>query len=300
MKKHRNRQVEQISEKEQINKGQVRDRENVSLEKMGWNFKGVELLPLPVASYQDMQTLNDKEFEKLLEESINLFHDGAYKEVVLKSKSILKSSRIIFSKHYPFILEILAVALEKLGEIKEAVKVNHLFSYYAPDEHMAHTNLSRLYMLQGQIETAETEKGKSELKLMRKSLASGEGASHDKNASQLMIKDFEKQLEQKKKRFLDILEIEPNEEIALFQLGKISYDARQYNEAKKYLLQFLKVSPRHSLGHALLTKSFYALNQESHAREWLVKGLEIARANGDIMPLKLLEEVERKIGIKKS
>ena len=267
---------------------------------MGWNFKDVELLPLPVASYQGMQTLNDKEFEKLLEEGINLFHDGAYKEVVLKTKSILKSSRIIFSKHYPFILEILAVALEKLGEIKEAVKVNQLFSYYAPDEHMAHTNLSRLYMLQGQIETAEMEKGKSELKLMRKSLANGGGASHDKNTSQLMIKDFEKQLEQKKKRFLDILEIEPNEEIALFQLGKISYDARQYNEAKKYLLQFLKVSPSHSLGHALLTKSFYALNQESHAQEWLVKGLEIARANGDIMPLKLLEEVERKIGIKKS
>lgn len=235
------------------------------------------------------ETNADRFLKKQYEAAMKLFHGEKYAEVKKNLLPIADDKGMSCEKTYPEILEMLAVVAEKLDDRKKAIEYNRLFSYYDPDAVMPHTNLSRLLMLDGLIESAEKEKGIATMKQFRKgSSQSGEENEAEKKAA----------IEAKKKMFLNILAQDDSEEIALFSLGKLFFEEKDYVQAKKNLEKLTSINENHSLGWAFLSKSLLQLGEEALAKKSLEKGMIVAKKQGEMLPLKSMEEDYAKISKK--
>lgn len=245
-----------------------------------------------------VQTDAERYLKKQYEAAMRLFHDGKYIEMqkmllpivgdreMVGDRGLVSDKAMSCEKTYPEILEMLAVVAEKLNDRKSAIEYNRLFSYYDPNAVMPHTNLSRLLMLDGLIESAEKEKGIATMKQFRK----GDARNEEEDAAAKKAAS-----EAKKKMFLNILAQNDSEEIALFSLGKIFFEEKNYEAAKQKLEKLTTIDPMHSLGWAFLSKSLLALKQEALAKKSLEKGMAVAKEQGEMMPLKLMQEDYAKI-----
>jgi len=165
--------------------------------------------------------------------------------------------------------EALAILVEKEGKIDEALKLNKRFAELDPTAVMAHSNLSRLYMLKGLKDKAEEEQFK---------------AAQLSGKTEATESDTAAKLERNKEIFLKVLQLDDKDEIANFGLGKISLEEMQFEKAVNHLQIVVSNNAEYSKAYELLGLAFMKSGQKNDAQKTFEKGIEVAEKKGEFMP----------------
>lgn len=89
-----------------------------------------------------------------------------------------------------------------------------------------------------------------------------------------------------------ILEMDPNDDVAWFGLGKAYLDDGNFDDAAKALRQCIAVKPTYSAAYYALAQSLHKLNRLDECRTVCKTGIEVSTKNGDAMVTKNLETLE--------
>lgn len=191
--------------------------------------------------------------------------------------------------------EALAMTAEKQGRIDEAIVLNRRYADLDPDAIMAHTNLSRLYMLQGFKERAEEEQGKATLIEFRlKAKRRGTTAVAADDAAHRAAEAAER--ERKMGIFRQVLEMDPQDEIANFGLGKLFLETGDYPRAIGHLRSVIEHNADYSAAWELLCRALAKNGDFEEAIGHLRQGIDIATRRGDLMPAGAMKELLKGLG----
>lgn len=183
--------------------------------------------------------------------------------------------------------EALGVILSRLGRQAEAIAVMQDLLQIDPEEPMAHTNLSRFFMLQGDRETAEYHMAEASRLNMEKQRSAEQQArqAEQQAAAQAAARA------QMIAMFREVLESEDAEDlVANFGLGKIYADQQDYAQARPYLEKATQLDPLYSSAWLQLGKCLENLGDTAQAAEVYRQGMAAATRKGDLMPLKEMEQ----------
>ena len=178
--------------------------------------------------------------------------------------------------------EALGVFLAKQDKLDEAISLMKRLVEINPQEIMAHTNLSVYYMKQNRIEDAEFEKAEATALQFEKAI--------EKNMAKKLKKKEEEQkkieMEERVGMFKQVLEIDPQDQVANFGLGSIYLETGRYEEGLKPLKTVIEAHRDYSAAYLLLGKTWEKLSNREEAIEIYKQGIAAASKKGDLMPLK--------------
>ena len=89
-----------------------------------------------------------------------------------------------------------------------------------------------------------------------------------------------------------LLEIDPNDEVAYFGLGKALMAEEQYVEAADYLEKCIQVKPTYSAAYLALVESLLKVDKKDRAKEICAQGHAVSTKNGDMQVTKKLEAIQ--------
>jgi folate-binding protein YgfZ len=178
--------------------------------------------------------------------------------------------------------EALGVFLAKQDKLDEAISLMKRLVEINPQEIMAHTNLSVYYMQQNRIEDAEFEKAEATALQFEKAI--------EKNMAKKLKKKEEDQkkieMEERVGMFKQVLEIDPQDQVANFGLGSIYLETGRYEEGLEPLKTVIEAHRDYSAAYLLLGKTWEKLSNREEAIETYKQGIAAASKKGDLMPLK--------------
>lgn len=214
----------------------------------------------------------------LYEQALTIFADADETQAIP-----LLEAAIAKDPHLADAYEVLGVILSRQGRQEEAITIMKQLAEVAPEEPMAHTNLSRFYMLLGDKATAETHMAEAtRLNMLR---------SQQAVQAQRLAEQERARKEEMMGMFREVLESEDSEDlVANFGLGKALYDLERAAEALPYLEKATRVEPLYSVAWLHLGKAREALADFAGARHAYLRGREAAAEKGDLMPLKEMEQ----------
>ena len=93
-------------------------------------------------------------------------------------------------------------------------------------------------------------------------------------------------------QFKKVLTIDPTDETLWFGLGKAYMGDENWPEAISALESCIKVKSTYSAAYYSLAESLQKNHELEKCREVCVKGVEVATANGDLMVIKNLEQLQ--------
>ncbi|PIQ25357.1 hypothetical protein COW36_19490 [bacterium (Candidatus Blackallbacteria) CG17_big_fil_post_rev_8_21_14_2_50_48_46] len=194
--------------------------------------------------------------------------------------------------------ESLGVILSRQGEHQKAIEVMEKLLKLAPDEAMAHTNLSRFHMLLGDRDTAEKHMAEATRLNMLRQQAQAERQAQD----QAQKKAQEEGRIQMIAMFREVIETEdPDDLVANFGLGKIYLEQQAPEQARPYLESATRIDPLYSAAWLQLGKCLENLNLKAEALNAYREGIAAASRKGDLMPLKEMENrlqvLESSVGV---
>ena len=216
---------------------------------------------------------------ELYEEGLSYFREAESEEQEKVALELLQKSVEIDPKHSDA-YEALGVIYGRHQDFEKAIDLMDSLLEVDPDSVMAHTNKSLYLMKLGKIEEAEEEKGLATVASFKQY---GE-ESQAKRAEEEQKEQEEKELQDRERMFNEVLEIDPEDLIANFGLGDISYRRGQYEQAMGYLQKVLETDPKYSQAYLLLGKSYQALGKKEEAKDIFEKGVNIASSRGEMMP----------------
>lgn len=97
--------------------------------------------------------------------------------------------------------------------------------------------------------------------------------------------------------FENMLEADPENELANFTLGKLYLEAGHTEKSEKTLRKTLEINPRHSQTVRLLGQLLIDTDRQEEAVELLEKGIYSAHEKGEFMPRNQMQELLRGIGL---
>ena len=99
-------------------------------------------------------------------------------------------------------------------------------------------------------------------------------------------------IEQLKKLVL----MDPNDEVALFGLGKFLMEEGSFAEAAQYLEQCVKVKPDYSAAYLALAESLLKIDKKDRVREICQQGHAVSLKKGDLQVTKKIEAIQATLG----
>jgi Tfp pilus assembly protein PilF len=90
-----------------------------------------------------------------------------------------------------------------------------------------------------------------------------------------------------------VIQIDPNDEVAYFGLGKAFMDEGQFAEAAEYLEKCVKLKPSYSAAYLALVESLIKTDQKDRARQFLAEGHAASLKGGDMQVTKKLEAIQQ-------
>lgn len=181
--------------------------------------------------------------------------------------------------------EILGVILGHHEKFVEAIDFFKRLEEIAPEEPMVNTNLSLYYMKLGDKETAEDHAAQATMK----KFSHATGAASAKEREDNFKKAKKEEAERKKSMFLEVLEIDPKDSVALYGLGNVFSTLEDWEKARDYFEKALEVDQQNSALYAECGKAYEKLELPDKALKIYEKGMKVASARGDLMPLKDME-----------
>jgi len=97
-------------------------------------------------------------------------------------------------------------------------------------------------------------------------------------------------------RFRRLVEQDPADELANFSLGAALVEAGRFAAAVPHLQKVLAVNPRSSRAWQMLGVAQRGAGDREHAVATLTEGYRVARRQGDMLPLKAIEDLLRELG----
>jgi len=218
---------------------------------------------------------------ELHQQALGIFKD----EVDLETPIALLREAIALDPKFAEGYEALGVMLSKQNKLDEAIALMKRLAEIDPQEIMAHTNLSIYYMQQGRIEEAELEKAEATAIQFEKLVEESQAQKARETKAQ------EDREEQKRQigMFLEVLEIDPIDQVANFGLGSIYLDQERFSEALPPLRRVVENYPDYSAAYLILGKTLEKLEQKEDAAEVYRKGIATASKKGDLMPLREMQ-----------
>jgi tetratricopeptide (TPR) repeat protein len=222
-------------------------------------------------------------------------------------------------------LEVLGVVFERLGELDRAIEVTQRLIAVAPLSIMGHANLSRFFMLQGKIPEAEEMQGKARVLGWREQLtessASGalrieavpsedpasaaarSGASSGGGggflaalAAGAAAPADEDELARKVRTYRQLVELDPEDPMSHWTLGKALHEAGDAAGAEHHLREALRLDPRYSAAYLALGRVLVDREKLADAREVFQRGIAVADEKGDLQPKAYMEKHLRQLG----
>ena len=83
-------------------------------------------------------------------------------------------------------------------------------------------------------------------------------------------------------QFKKVLEMDPNDEVIRFGLGKLYAEAGKHEAAVEQLREVLRLKSEYSAAYLEMAKSLRAIQRTGEAEAILAQGLEIAQRKGDL------------------
>lgn len=172
----------------------------------------------------------------------------------------------------------LGVLMGRQERFDEAVAIMHELARIDENSVMAHTNLSMYYMRLGKIDMAEEEKTIALTKQMEANAREMDSKSNQDNQAIAKLEE----LKERQAMFEQVLEIDPEDEIALNGMGEVYLSLDQYRKAQEYLEKVIAINPKHSIAYLNLSRALMAQGQKPI--ELLKQGVEVASLKGEMMP----------------
>jgi folate-binding protein YgfZ len=232
----------------------------------------VSLLPF----YQLKSEL--EEAEELYYRAMDLFKVSSSQEDIqaepLLKQAIRKNPKLADA------YEVLGVILSRHERYDEAIALMKQLKDINPEEVMAYSNLSLYYMKKGMIPEAEEEKASATLVTFKMA------AKERKDRLEVERLEKEKVVEAKRRMvmFEQVLEIDDEDLIANFGLGKAKVDVGDAKDAIPYLLKCIDVKKDYTAAFLQLGLAYMKSNNQAKAIETFENGIECARKSGDMMP----------------
>jgi len=89
-----------------------------------------------------------------------------------------------------------------------------------------------------------------------------------------------------------LVQIDPNDDVALFGLGKFLMEEGSFAEAAQYLEQCVKVKPDYSAAYLALAESLLKVDKKDRAREVCQQGHAVSLKKGDLQVTKKIEALQ--------
>ena len=181
--------------------------------------------------------------------------------------------------------ETLGVLLSRHERFDEAIELMKKLKEINPDEVMAYSNLSLFYMKKGMIQEAEDEKAAATAASFKKA------AKERKQRIDAEKVEQEKAAEAKRRlsMFEQVLEIDPDDLVANFGIGKALLESGNPQDAVKYLKKCLDVKKDYTVAYLQLGLALTKSNNCAEAIEVYKAGIECANRTGDLMPKNEME-----------
>ncbi|EQC43201.1 tetratricopeptide repeat protein [Bacteriovorax sp. Seq25_V] len=213
--------------------------------------------------------------DDLYHRAIEIFHygDEAHALELIQSVQMLNPK---FADAY----EVKGAILGQQNKFQEAIDVMDELLEVDPDSVMAHTNKSLYLMKLGKIEEAEEEKSLATVASFKKF---GDEAKLKKEIEAKKQQELE-DLKRREGMFYQVLEIDPEDDIANFGLADIFYKRDDYENALAKVEVVLNVKPKYSQAYLLKGKILEALKDYHVAIDVYKAGIEIASTQGEMMP----------------
>ncbi|MCM8534972.1 MAG: tetratricopeptide repeat protein [Lentisphaeraceae bacterium] len=219
-----------------------------------------------------------EEAEDLYFQAMDLFKNSSEAEDIkaepLLKKAIQKDPKLADA------YETLGVILSRHERYDEAIAIMKQLKEINPEQVMAYSNLSLYYMKKGMIEEAEDEKAAATAVTFQIA------AKERKERIELEKYEQEKKAEAERRlgMFKQVLEIDHEDLIANFGLGKALLDSGQYEEAIPYLQKCLDVKKDYTVAYLNLGLAYMKSGNHAQAAEIFRNGIDCAKISGDMMP----------------
>jgi folate-binding protein YgfZ len=224
----------------------------------------------------------DERAAYLYDEAIRIFADGREDDALDRLEEALR-----LDPTHKDAYEAVGVILARSGRFHEAIDIFTRLEDLAPMEPMVNTNLSLYYMKIGDKATAEEHSAKALQKGMfgnsSRALSAAEMAAEHEAGQR-------RDAEAKKEMFRQVMEIDPEDSIALFGLGSAHLILGEWNDAARILEQANRVDPKNSAVYLARGKALEKLDHTADAVEVYKQGMDVASKKGDLMPLKEMEQ----------
>lgn len=211
-----------------------------------------------------------------------LYHEGIkkFQQDELQIAIQFMEKALQFNPQFADVYEVLGVILGRQEKFNEAIEWMNKLQQVNPNSVMAHTNKSLYLMKLGLIAEAEAEKSLATVK----SFASfGEEAKFKKELENEKKKK-EEENNRREKMFLQVLEIDDSDEIALYGMADIFFQKNKFQEAIANLEKLLITNQKYSTAYLLLGKSYEGEGSIEKAKDIYAKGIIVASKLGDMMP----------------
>jgi Flp pilus assembly protein TadD len=234
-----------------------------------------QVVLLPFHCAQDARL----ESQSLHGRAVLLYSSGQDQEAV----SLLEQALHLDSANHDA-CEALGVILGNAGRYHEAIDIFRRLEESAPDQAMVHVNLSLFYMKIGDTEEAEKQKALATLKRFGVDDADG-AAAREAEEKESRRRDAHRQ----KEMFGRVLDLDPDDSLALMGMGKALAILGDLEEADASLLRALGGQADNASLYLTRGRILEDLGNDQEARRVYGQGVEVASRRGDLMPLKEME-----------
>lgn len=211
-----------------------------------------------------------------------LYHAGVeeFQAANIEVSMDFMKKAIAFNPEHSDAYESIGVILGRKERYDEAIEWMDKLLKVKPSSVMAHTNKSLFLMKQGKIEEAEAEKGLATVKSFS---MFGEEAKL-KKALEAEKQKKEADILRREGMFKQVLEIDPEDTVALYGMGDIAFYRENFKEAVSALEKVVSLDEKYSAAYLLLGKSLEASGNLERAMQVYKKGIDVASKRGDMMP----------------
>ncbi len=221
------------------------------------------------------------EANRLYQEAVVLSQNKNFEPSIAKLEEALQ-----LNPNFPDALEVLGLLYSKANRLDDAIEMMKRLARVSPNHVMAHTNLSRFYVLKGMILEAEQEQAEArrlswKAELKEQKLAGAKSKSPEEEAH-----DQAKDIETRINRYHKVIELDPKDVLGYFSLGSTYLDAKRLEEARATFEKAIAVDPSHSPSYFSLGLALESLGRKKEAVQIYQKGIPVAESKGDMIPVK--------------
>ncbi len=214
--------------------------------------------------------------------AMELYHLGVdeFQRANVDSAMDYMKTAIAFDSELSDAYESIGVILGRKERYEEAIEWMDKLLQVKSSSVMAHTNKSLFLMKLGKIEEAEAEKGLATIKSFS---MYGEEAKL-KKAILAEKQKKEDEINRREKMFLQVIEIDADDTIALYGMADIAFYREDFKKAVELLEKVVKIDEKYSAAYLLLGKSLEGSANLERAMQVYKKGIDVASKRGDMMP----------------